>query len=302
MAMYRLVLMSDKFNEVISLAANKGLADVDDDTVEVMRFQIRQWQAKAVGEHSLDDLDAWLARPASMPPPWTLLLLFRAVSIHCLLLRSYFFPGSPVDRSRGHVTPATALLSGSVAALAALDAAACVFGKHRPYYQHMLNSMCALVFLMMGYVQDHRLALAAHLPPGFDGTMRRCLEDAACLAGRYAAVSTAAGRLQKRIKEVCRAAETDAARPGGSGTQDSPQTARRGSGSVNPIPIAQRSIRPLQSQMTATQGEACDTDPYLFGEDLDFEFSAEITNGLTQDFQAWGQPGWPSTWDSYLFR
>ncbi|KAM3556914.1 hypothetical protein MY1884_004816 [Beauveria asiatica] len=305
MAMYRLVLMSDKFNEIISLAANKGLGDVDDDTVEVMRFQIRQWQAKAIGEHSVDDLEAWLDHPTLMPQPWALLLIFRASSIHSLLLRSYFFPGSPIDRSRGHVAPATELLSQSIAALAALDASACVFGKHRPYYQHILNSMCALVFLMMGYVHDHRPALSAHLPPDFDGAMRRCLEDAGCLAGRYAAVSTAADRLQKRIKEVCRAADTDAAMSnGGSNAQGSSRTARRSSGSTGTVPIGQRSMRPAaQGQTAAVQaGAPCETNPYIFDTNLHLELSTEMDSCLSQDFQAWGQPIWPSTLLSYHFR
>lgn len=300
--MYRLVLMSDRFNEVISLAANRGLDDVDDDTVEVMRFQIQQWQAKAIGKHSLDDVDAWINHSTLMPPPWALLLIFRAISIHCLLLRSYFFPGSPIDRSRGHITPATELLSQSTAALAALDASACVFGKHRPYYQHILNSMCALVFLMIGHVQDHRAALSSQLPPDFDGAMRRCLEDAACLAKRYATVSTAAHRLQNRIMEVCRAADTNATRSGTVVNAQAPsQSARRSAGSTSTAPFGRHETPPaVQGRTTAVQVDAtCETDTYLFSTDLGLSFSTDVDDGLSSD---WGQSGWPSTWDSYLFR
>lgn len=305
-AMYRLVLMSDKFNQVISLAADKGLADVDDDTVEVMRFRVRQWRARAVGAgQTLDNLGGWLARPSSRPPPWALLLLFRAASIESFLLRSYFFPGAAgavaVERSRTHVAPATALLARAIGALAALDGAASVFGRHWPYYQHLLNSICALVFLLTGYVRDHRPALAGYVPPGFDATMRRCLQDAAGLTERYAGVSASARRLQKRIQEVRRAAEKDDA--AGFEVHDLSLN-----GGCDAGPTSSASLEP-QAQLVAQDWTAnsqedapAETDAFLFGTDLGLDFSAELDNCLPQDFQAWGSPVWPSTWDSYLFR
>ncbi|KAJ0129205.1 O-methyltransferase asqD [Fusarium oxysporum f. sp. albedinis] len=201
MAMYRLVLISDKFNEPIALAA-KGSSHQDDDAVELMVFQIQQWQKKFVGDRELSDMKTWLAQPSFMPPSWVLLLIFRAVSIRSLLFRPYFFPGSRVERSKQHISPATELLSHSIEALSKLDSTTGIYRKQRPYYQHILASICSLVFLLTGYVEDHRPALCSHLPPDFDYKIRCCLQTASNLTGKYASISAAAHRLWKRTLEV----------------------------------------------------------------------------------------------------
>ncbi|KAI3573250.1 hypothetical protein IWW34DRAFT_823934 [Fusarium oxysporum f. sp. albedinis] len=286
MAMYRLVLISDKFNEPIALAA-KGSSHQDDDAVELMVFQIQQWQKKFVGDRELSDMKTWLAQPSFMPPSWVLLLIFRAVSIRSLLFRPYFFPGSRVERSKQHISPATELLSHSIEALSKLDSTTGIYRKQRPYYQHILASICSLVFLLTGYVEDHRPALCSHLPPDFDYKIRCCLQTASNLTGKYASISAAAHRLWKRTLE-----------------RNSTSTIENDSRSMNTVATPKKAPMPLpvvQDEVAITPGNACEADTYLIGANLGLEPPIEIGNCLSQDFQALLLPAWPST-DSYLFH
>ncbi|RKK88733.1 hypothetical protein BFJ68_g16872 [Fusarium oxysporum] len=304
MATYRLVLISDKFNEPIALAA-MGSSHQDDDAVELMVFQIQQWQKKFVGDRELSDMKTWLAQPSSMPPPWVLLLIFRAVSIRSLLFRPYFFPGSRVERSKQHISPATELLSHSIEALSKLDSTTGIYRKQRPYYQHILASICSLVFLLTGYVEDHRPALCSHLPPDFDYKIRRCLQTASNLTGKYASISAAAHRLWKRTLEVHHFLETYCTKPMGVSLEwNSTSTIENDSRSTNTVATPKQAPMPLpvvQDEVAITPGNTCEADTYLIGANLGLEPPIEIGNCLSQDFQALLLPAWPST-DSYLFH
>ncbi|EXL66626.1 hypothetical protein FOPG_17219 [Fusarium oxysporum f. sp. conglutinans race 2 54008] len=306
MAMYRLVLISDKFNEPIALAA-KGNSQQDDDAVELMVFQIQQWQKKFVGDRELSDMETWLAQPSPMPPPWVLLLIFRAVSIRSLLFRSYFFPGSRVERSKQHILPATELLSHSIEALSKLDSTTSIYRKQRPYYQHILASICSLVLLLTGYVEDHRPALCSHLPPDFDYKIRRCLQMASNLTGKYANISAAAHRLRKRILEVHHVLETYCAKPmDASLERNSFSGIERDSRLADPVAILRQApitLPEVQEEVAIAPGSAsCETDTYLVGANLGLEPPVEMGNCPPQDFQALGLPVWPSNWDNYLFH
>lgn len=71
--MLAFILISDKFSEPISRAA-KGEKYDDEDVFEVMNFQAEQWRKKAVGNQSLDSIEAWHGNPSTRPPSWAILL------------------------------------------------------------------------------------------------------------------------------------------------------------------------------------------------------------------------------------
>ncbi|OGM47226.1 hypothetical protein ABOM_003985 [Aspergillus bombycis] len=305
MAMNKLALISDKFSEPIALAA-QGNSRQDDDAVELMLFQVQQWQKKCVGGRELSDVKTWLVQPSSMPPPWMLLLIFRAVSIRSLLFRPSFFPSSRVERSKQHVSPALELLWQSIDALFQIDSATDIYCKHRPYYQHILASICSLVFLLTGYVHDHRTALSSSLPPDFDWKIRGCLQTASDLARKYANTSAAAHKLWERILEVRHVLETYGIKPMyASRERNSTLTSERGSSSTNPLAIQKQPPLPLPEvpaeAAVAPANASCETDTCLVGVNLGLEPPTEASNCLLEDPQALGLPAWPSM-DSYLFH
>lgn len=291
MAMYRLVLISDKFNEPIALAA-EGNSDQEDDGVELIVFQVQQWQKKFVGDRTLIDMKTWFAHPSSMPPPWVLLLIFRAVSIRSLLFRPYFFPGSSVDRSKQHIAPASELLSHSIEALSKLDGTTSIYRKQRPYYQHILASICSLMFLLTGYVEDHRLSLCSHLPSDFDYMIRGCLQTASNLAGKYASDFSAAHRLWKRISEVRHVLATYCTKPTSASLERNSASANEtNSGSTHTVGTPKQAPIPfsaVQDKVAVSRGNASsETDTYLVGANVGLAPPIEMGYRFAQDLQDW---------------
>src|SRR5690349_20522918 len=89
-----------------------------------------------------------------------------------------------------------------------LDNVTDMYRNQRPYYQHILATICALMFLVVGYIEKHRSTMLPYLTPGYDDQIRECFVRARNLSQKYGDVSTAAEDLGKRIRELCHAMET----------------------------------------------------------------------------------------------
>ncbi|KAF4979997.1 hypothetical protein FDECE_17959 [Fusarium decemcellulare] len=294
-AMYRLILISDRFNEPIYHSA-KGNGYEDDDEIELLVFQIQQWQKKSVGDRDLGDMKVWLAQPSTVPPSWLLLLMFRAASIQSLLLRSYFFPTSDVEKSKQHLVPAMKLASNVTEALSGLDSATTIYRNQRPYYQHILASICALMFLVAGYVEQHRSTFLPYLPAGYDGQIRHCFQLASKLAQKYADVSKTADILWTRIRELCQAMENHGLHSG-DGLRDPPSSTTTTDG-----PAAFSLAETREEVLTNAEETYGGDELYSFGATLDLELAIDGDNSFLQDIQTWGLSGWPSNSHSYLFQ
>ncbi|GIJ87069.1 hypothetical protein Asppvi_005971 [Aspergillus pseudoviridinutans] len=300
-AMHKLILISDRFNEPITLAAEGG-GYADDDAVELLVFQIQQWQRNVVGGRTLRDMLSCFSEQSAVPPAWELLVVFRAASIRSLLLRPYFFPTSHIQRSKQHLLPALELASDVTGALTSLDCTTSIYRNHRPYYQHILSSICALLFLVAAHVEEHRQAIHQYLPPDYDDQIIRYFQSARKLTEKYADVSKGANTLWRRIQELCRAMEA-------SGSQHSssapPQPSFTLVGTSLTHQQAEESptfIDPQKESTTAVEKTPFEFDPCSFGASLDIDISIEDDSGLLQDSQVWGLSDWPSNLQSYLFQ
>ncbi|KAL0933815.1 uncharacterized protein CTRU02_210614 [Colletotrichum truncatum] len=306
-AMYKLVLIGDRFNEPITLAA-RGNSYIDDDTIEVLMFQIQQWEKKSVGEQTLDDMDSWSSEPSSIPPSWALLVIFRAASIRSLLLRPYFFPTTHIQRSKQHILPALELASQVTRALVSLDSTTNIYRNQRSYCQHALASICALMFLIAGYVKEHREAVSQYLPPDYEEQIRHYFQLAKGLTEKYSGVSKAASSLCRRIRELCHAMESHGSQrtadDRGLSSSSDPKTSRI---SVDTPSTHQQAQFPTPTEAygdteTAVENTPFQFDPWSFGATLDMDFPIDGNGDMLQKAQAWGLPGWPSNLQSYLFR
>ncbi|PNP86007.1 hypothetical protein FNYG_01063 [Fusarium nygamai] len=107
-AMMSFILISDKFHEPISRAA-KGGKYPDDDSFEVLDFQIEQWRKRAVGHYSFCNTSEWVTDLTKRPPSWAIILHLRAESIRSLLLRPFFFTHADTASSKRHLRSAVEL-------------------------------------------------------------------------------------------------------------------------------------------------------------------------------------------------
>lgn len=205
--MYKLIQISDRFNEPITLAA-KADGQVDEDAVETLTFQVQQWQRKTVGDLTLSDMESWFGDTSHMPPSWKLLVVFRAASIRSLLMRPYFFPKAEEQRSGQQIIPALKLASQVTRALDQLDRATPIYRNQRPYYQSVLDSTCALMFLIAGYVEEHQDTISQFLPPDYEDQISYYFRLAKGLSEKYADVSKSANSLWRKIRELCSALQT----------------------------------------------------------------------------------------------
>ncbi|KAL9561790.1 hypothetical protein ACKAV7_014052 [Fusarium commune] len=305
-AMYMLILISDRFDEPISLAA-RGNTRIDDDVMELLVFQIQQWQKKCVGDKDLSDMETWFIEPSNLPPSWLLLLIFRAASIKSLLLRPYFFPTSDIEKSRLYLPQAMELADKVTESLFKLDNTTDMYRNQRPYYQHILASICALMFLVAGYVEEHRSTMLPYLTPGYDDQICECFVRARKLSQKYGDVSMAANILGKRIRELCHAMETY-----GKAHREVPREA------IPSTTVAPQS-NILFADSTATQQQITidnetreaafvpiadrtfEAELNSYGAKFDFEFSMDGDHGL-QDAPPWVLRGWPANSHSFLFQ
>ncbi|KAH8800273.1 hypothetical protein F5884DRAFT_686095 [Xylogone sp. PMI_703] len=197
-AMMAFVLISDKFNEPSSRVANGGAYE-DDDEFDIMNFQIEQWRKKAVGNYNFDRILTGQP-PSAFPPVWAILLNLRANAVRELLLRPFFFSNTPTTASRRNIQPSLDLITDTIDALSVIDRTTDIYRRHRPCFQHVLKTSCALMFLIVAYVEQNRASLSTDLPDNFPQLIARNLRNALSLAGAYIKSSPASRRLWKRLR------------------------------------------------------------------------------------------------------
>ncbi|EWZ27845.1 hypothetical protein FOZG_18452 [Fusarium oxysporum Fo47] len=305
-AMYMLIHISDRFDEPISIAA-RGNTRIDDDVMELLVFQIQQWQKKCVGDKDLSDMEVWFDEPSNLPPSWLLLLIYRAASIKSLLLRPYFFPTSDIEKSKLYLPQAMELAVRVTGSLFKLDNVTDMYRNRRPYYQHILASICALMFLVVGYIEKHRSTMLPYLTPEYDNQIRECFVRARKLSQKYGDVSTAANILGKRIRELCHAMETygKAQREASEEAIPSTTVAFQSNTAFTDTSATSQEIglnnEPREEAFVPMTDRTFEAEMNSFGANFGFELPMEGDHG-PQDTPPWVLRGWPANSHSFLFQ
>ncbi|KAG7419752.1 Activator of stress genes protein 1 [Fusarium oxysporum f. sp. rapae] len=198
MAMTTFTAISDKFSEPIIRGA-KGTCCEDNDDFEFMNFQIEQWRKKSVGKFDFGPLQNMEHSNVALPPAWAILLHLRAHAVRGILLRPFFFPNVPSAVSQRSIEPGIELVNCIVDTLTRLNRYTDVYQKQHPPFQHILAAGCALLFLMLAYVQGNRDNVNDALPSNFFDQAKRNFENAYLLSSTYSKSSRAARRLQRRL-------------------------------------------------------------------------------------------------------
>ncbi|KAF5575477.1 hypothetical protein FPCIR_13144 [Fusarium pseudocircinatum] len=198
MAMTAFTAISDKFSEPIIRGA-KGTLCEDNDDFEFMNFQIEQWRKKSVGKFDFGPLQSMEHANTTIPPAWAILLHLRAHAVRGILLRPFFFPNVPSAVSQRSIEPGTELVNYIVETLTRLNRYTDVYQKQHPPFQHILAAGCALLFLMLAYIQGNRDSVSDALPSNFFDQAKRNFENAYLLSSTYSKSSRAARRLQRRL-------------------------------------------------------------------------------------------------------
>ncbi|EWG44807.1 hypothetical protein FVEG_05793 [Fusarium verticillioides 7600] len=198
MAMTAFTAISDKFSEPIIRGA-KGTLCEDNDDFEFMNFQIEQWRKKSVGKFDFGPLQTMEHANATIPPAWAILLHLRAHAVRGILLRPFFFPNVPSDVSQRSIEPGIELVNCIVETLTRLNRYTDVYQKQHPPFQHILAAGCALLFLMLAYIQGNRDSVNDALPSNFFKQAKKNFENAYLLSSTYSKSSRAARRLQRRL-------------------------------------------------------------------------------------------------------
>lgn len=199
--MISFILISDKFHEPISRAARGGKYP-DDDSFEVLDFQIEQWRKKAVGSYSFCNTNNWEADPTKRPPSWAIILHLRAECIRSLLLRPFFFPHADTTSSQRYLRPAIELLVRVTNILHHLDATTELYHKHHPCYQHVLASSTALSFLVAAAMEQNKTTMLTYLTPDLTRGYSHCFDMSMALASRYASISRLSRKLLERLVDM----------------------------------------------------------------------------------------------------
>ncbi|KAF4416434.1 Activator of stress s 1 [Fusarium acutatum] len=198
MAMTAFTAISDKFSEPI-IRGSKGTCCEDNDDFEFMNFQIEQWQKKSVGKFDFGPLQNMEHANATIPPAWAILLHLRAHAVRGILLRPFFFPNVPSAVSQRSIEPGIELVNCIVDTLTRLNRYTDVYQKQHPPFQHILAAGCALLFLMLAYVQGNRDNVNDALPSNFFDQAKKNFENAYLLSSTYSKSSRAARRLRRRL-------------------------------------------------------------------------------------------------------
>lgn len=194
--------MSDKFSEPI-LRVAKGETYEDDNEFDIMNFQIEQWRKKAIGNYDQKDTFTDPTKPDTISP-WALLLKLRANAVHSLLLRPFFLtykPGAPGCRS---IRRGLDLVTDTVDTLTSLNKNTDIYWKQHPPFQHVLATACALLFLIIAYVDQSRGNMSADVPKDYSELVARNFKQAYYLASTYSKSSRASRRLWKRLIQMKR--------------------------------------------------------------------------------------------------
>lgn len=195
--MMAFIIISDKFSEPSSRVAKGGSYD-DDDEFDIMNFQIEQWRKKVVGSYNFGRISADQP-PSSFPPAWAILLHLRANAVRKMLLRPFFFSTTSTAASRRNIQPGLNLITSSLDMLYTLDKTTDIYRRHHPYFLHILFTSCALMFLIIVYVEQNRPILSTVLSDEFTRSITRNFAKAHSLAKAYKGSSRASRRLWKQL-------------------------------------------------------------------------------------------------------
>ncbi|KAF5675128.1 hypothetical protein FCIRC_7601 [Fusarium circinatum] len=202
-AMLSFILISDRFSEPISNAA-KGEGYNDENSFELMSFQIEQWRKKAVGDYTVANCQTWHTDPSSRPPTWTILLNLRAESVRSQLLKPFFFSELDIEITKNHVRPATDRVYDIIHVLHTLDATTDIYRKQHPYYQHILACTAGLAFLLIAFIKQNRATMLPSLTPDLIESLGGSFSMCVTLTTKYTHRSRSARRLAKRLIEMRR--------------------------------------------------------------------------------------------------
>ncbi|KAF5608386.1 uncharacterized protein FSUBG_4604 [Fusarium subglutinans] len=202
-AMLSFILISDRFSEPISNAA-KGEGYNDENSFELMSFQIEQWRKKAVGDYTVANCQTWHTDPSSRPPTWTILLNLRAESVRSQLLKPFFFSELDIEITKNHVRPATDRVYDIIHVLHTLDATTDIYRKQHPYYQHILACTAGLAFLLIAFIKQNRTTMLPSLTPDLIESLGGSFSMCVTLTTKYTRRSRSARRLAKRLIEMRR--------------------------------------------------------------------------------------------------
>lgn len=187
--------ISDKVSGMIPRVI-QGQSYSDDDTFEVANFEIEQWRRNAVGQYNCGLLGVdWPSFPV---PSWARLLYLRANSVKGMLLRPFFFSNSCPSGNRS-IKPALELISNTIKTLVTLDNSSDIYRKQHPHYQHILAGSCALLFLVVAYVEQNQKILSPSLSAEFANSVKHSYSDALTLAGAYGGSLRSSRGLLRRL-------------------------------------------------------------------------------------------------------
>lgn len=192
--------ISDKFAEPISQAAKGGTCE-DDETFEICNFQIEQWRKKTLSGDGFT-LPREVGTNSPEPTPWKILLYLRANAVRKLLLRPFFLPSATVDVGKRNIQPGLDLISESIDCLDWLDRNTKIYRRLHPSFQHLLNSSCALLSLMVAFVGQHRSDIPLETLASVSQCVNRAFSKAEWLASKYSSVSRFSKQLRKYLSSV----------------------------------------------------------------------------------------------------
>ncbi|KAH0422033.1 fungal specific transcription factor domain-containing protein [Colletotrichum camelliae] len=198
-AMVAFMALSDKFTSPVARCAATGQPYDEDETFDILNFQIEQWRKNSVGSFDLRQHEVFVMTPIRRIPSWAVLLNLRANAAHSMLLRPFFFTNKPTPGSRKNIESALRLSAESINILSKLDKATDVYRKQQPFYVHLLVSACALMSLVIAHVAQNHSTLAPDLPENFSDTVSKSFRKALKLAKAYNGASRASRKLWKRL-------------------------------------------------------------------------------------------------------
>jgi hypothetical protein len=204
--------MSPKFEKPIYHVA-AGASYDQDDAFEVLNFQIDQWLKKAIEGQSLFHscpAEAIGVKPiidhSKRPSPTATLLYLRANAFRSIILRPFFLSSLPSHVSVKMITRSMAIISDTIGVLTLLDSTTDIYRTQHPFYQHFLNSSCALLFLVVAYFCADRnrslIMQSSDLREPFPELVKREVERALALASAYSTFSQISNRITKRLRHL----------------------------------------------------------------------------------------------------
>lgn len=204
--------MSPKFEvPIYSVAA--GATYEQDDAFEILNFQVDQWLKKAIDGYGIYHPTPaaaigvkLTANPTKGTSPVATLLYLRANAFRSIILRPFFLSGSHSNVSVQMIKPSMNIISDTIAVLSLLNSTTDIYKTQHPFFQHLLSSACALLFLVVAYVRaDRNRSVAVQsvgLAEPFPKSVKQEVERALALATAYSSLSQKSGRLAKRLRHL----------------------------------------------------------------------------------------------------